>query len=150
MPIFAMKTSGSGRCCRSNSTPSDRWRSTTACSRSGWVPGAAKCEMYWTYTAVTAAWNRQQYRCVAVGRNNWLFAGSDRGGERAALLYLLNVSYRLNDVALESGCDTLSAISRTGRRSVFTICSTGKWILQQNKPQYGSEESLTQYLRDRV
>ena len=28
-------------------------------------------------------------RCVAVGRKNWLFAGSDAGGERAAVLYSL-------------------------------------------------------------
>lgn len=28
-------------------------------------------------------------RGVAVGRKNWLFAGSDRGGERAAAMYSL-------------------------------------------------------------
>jgi hypothetical protein len=37
-------------------------------------------------------------RGLAIGRKAWLFAGSDRGGQRAALLYSLIVSARLNDV----------------------------------------------------
>jgi hypothetical protein len=36
-------------------------------------------------------------RCIAVGRKAWLFAGSDRGGERAAAIYSLIVTARLND-----------------------------------------------------
>ena len=28
-------------------------------------------------------------RCVALGRRNWTFCGSDRGGERAAAIYTL-------------------------------------------------------------
>ncbi|HEX5051115.1 MAG TPA: IS66 family transposase [Planctomycetota bacterium] len=31
----------------------------------------------------------RQMRCVAVGRKNWLFAGSDEGGRRAAAIYSL-------------------------------------------------------------
>jgi transposase len=37
-------------------------------------------------------------RCVAVGRNNWTFAGSDVGGRRAAALYTLIETAKLNDV----------------------------------------------------
>ena len=37
-------------------------------------------------------------RGVAIGRKSWLFAGSDRGGERAAAVYSLIVTARLNDV----------------------------------------------------
>lgn len=37
-------------------------------------------------------------RGVAVGRKNWLFVGSDSGGERAAMLYLLIGTCRLNNV----------------------------------------------------
>jgi transposase len=37
-------------------------------------------------------------RGLALGRKAWLFAGSDRGGERAALLYGLIVTAKLNDV----------------------------------------------------
>ncbi|MHA6766184.1 IS66 family transposase [Sphingobium sp. MK2] len=37
-------------------------------------------------------------RGVALGRKAWLFAGSDRGGERAALMYTLIATARLNDI----------------------------------------------------
>jgi transposase len=37
-------------------------------------------------------------RGLALGRKAWLFAGSDRGGERATLLYGLIVTCKLNDV----------------------------------------------------
>jgi hypothetical protein len=37
-------------------------------------------------------------RGVALGRKAWLFAGSDRGGERAADIYSLIVTAKLNDV----------------------------------------------------
>jgi transposase len=37
-------------------------------------------------------------RGIAVGRHNWTFAGSDRGGERAAAIYALIESCKLNDV----------------------------------------------------
>jgi len=36
-------------------------------------------------------------RGIALGRKAWLFAGSDRGGERAALMYTLIQTARLND-----------------------------------------------------
>jgi transposase len=37
-------------------------------------------------------------RGIALGRKSWLFAGSDRGGERAAVIYTLIQTARLNDV----------------------------------------------------
>jgi transposase len=37
-------------------------------------------------------------RCVPLGRKAWLFCGSDRGGQRAAVLYTLIQSARLNGV----------------------------------------------------
>ncbi len=37
-------------------------------------------------------------RGIALGRKSWLFAGSDRGGERAAVLYTLIVTAKMNDV----------------------------------------------------
>jgi transposase len=37
-------------------------------------------------------------RGIALGRKSWLFAGSDRGGERAALMYTLIVTAKMNDV----------------------------------------------------
>ena len=40
-------------------------------------------------------------RGVAIGRKNWLFAGSGSGGEHAAVLYSLIGTCRLNNVELE-------------------------------------------------
>ncbi|MCX7946901.1 MAG: IS66 family transposase, partial [Hydrogenophilus sp.] len=37
-------------------------------------------------------------RCVALGRKNWLFVGNDEAGERAAILYSILASCRLNGV----------------------------------------------------
>jgi hypothetical protein len=37
-------------------------------------------------------------RGVALGRKAWLFAGSDRGGEQAAMIYALITTAKLNDV----------------------------------------------------
>ena len=37
-------------------------------------------------------------RGIALGRKSWLFAGSDRGGQRAAVLYSLIVSAKMNDI----------------------------------------------------
>jgi transposase len=37
-------------------------------------------------------------RGIALGRKSWLFAGSDRGGQRTAVLYSLIVTAKLNDV----------------------------------------------------
>jgi hypothetical protein len=37
-------------------------------------------------------------RCVPLGRKAWLFCGSDRGGQRAAVFYTLIQSARLNDI----------------------------------------------------
>jgi len=37
-------------------------------------------------------------RGIALGRKSWLFAGSDRGGERAAFMYTLIATAKLNDI----------------------------------------------------
>lgn len=41
-------------------------------------------------------------RCVGLGRRNWTFCGSDRGGERAASIYTLIATAKLNDIILDS------------------------------------------------
>ena len=41
-------------------------------------------------------------RCVAIGRRNWIFCGSDRGGERAAAIYSLVATAKLNDIDPEA------------------------------------------------
>ena len=40
----------------------------------------------------------RELRGIALGRKSWLFAGSDRGGERAAVMYTLTQTAKLNDV----------------------------------------------------
>ena len=40
----------------------------------------------------------QNEPAMALGRKSWLFAGSDRGGERAAAMLTLIQTARLNDV----------------------------------------------------
>jgi transposase len=37
-------------------------------------------------------------RGIALGRKSWLFCGSDRGGERASVMYSLIVTAKMNDV----------------------------------------------------
>ena len=37
-------------------------------------------------------------RGIALGRKSWLFAGSDRGGQRAAAMYSIIVTAKMNDV----------------------------------------------------
>jgi hypothetical protein len=41
-------------------------------------------------------------RCVALGRRNWTFCGSNRGGERAAAIYSLISTAKLNDIDPEA------------------------------------------------
>jgi hypothetical protein len=40
----------------------------------------------------------RELRGIALGRKSWLFCGSDRGGERAAVMLTLIQTARLNDV----------------------------------------------------
>ena len=37
-------------------------------------------------------------RGIALGRKSWLFAGSERGGDRAAFMYSLIVTAKMNDI----------------------------------------------------
>jgi hypothetical protein len=43
----------------------------------------------------------------ALGRKNWMFAGSDAGGERAAVLYTLIETAKLNGQAKQGGINHL-------------------------------------------
>lgn len=62
-------------------------------SRPGFSPGR-KVHLY-QGTHNNAA--ERALRAVALGRKNYLFAGSDNGGERAAALYTLIGTAKLND-----------------------------------------------------
>jgi len=41
---------------------------------------------------------KRALRGIALGRKSWLFAGSDRGGRRAAAMYSLIVTAKMNGV----------------------------------------------------
>ena len=51
-------------------------------------------------------------RGVALGRRSWLFAGSDRGGQRAAAIYSLIATAKMNAVDPQAWlADVLSRIA---------------------------------------
>ncbi len=47
---------------------------------------------------ISNALTENALRCVSLGRKNFLFAGSDSGGERAAAMYSLIGTCKLNDI----------------------------------------------------
>ena len=49
-----------------------------------------------TRTPIDHKWIENQIRPIAIGRNNWLFAGSLRAGQRAAAVMSLIQSAKLN------------------------------------------------------
>jgi len=51
---------------------------------------------------------------VALGRKSWLFAGSERGGDRAAFMYPLIVTAKMNDVDPKAWlADVLARLPKT-------------------------------------
>jgi len=53
-------------------------------------------------------------RGIALGRKSWLFCGSDRGGERAAAMYSLIVTAKMNDIDPQAWlADVLARINDT-------------------------------------
>jgi hypothetical protein len=73
-------------------------------------------------------------RGVALGQKSWLFAGSDRGGERAASMYSLIVTAKLNDV--DPGAwlaDVLAKIADHPASRLHALLPWN-WKLAQEKP----------------
>ena len=51
-------------------------------------------------------------RGIALGRKSWLFAGSDRGGQRAAAMYSLIVTAKMNNIDAQAWlADVLARIA---------------------------------------
>jgi transposase len=66
-----------------------------------------------------------QIRPVALGRKNWLFSGSDSGGERAAAFYTIIRTARLNGIELEAYlCDV---IARIGSHPINRLADLLPW-----------------------
>jgi transposase len=58
-------------------------------------------------------------RGIALGRKSWLFAGSDRGGERAAIMYSLIVTAKMNDIDPQAWlADVLARIASHPARQI--------------------------------
>jgi transposase len=61
-------------------------------------------------------------RGIAVGRKNWTFAGSDRGGERAAAIYTLIETAKLNDVDPQAWlADVLARMADHANRDLYQL-----------------------------
>ena len=71
-------------------------------------------------------------RAVALGRKNYLFAGSDTGGERAAALYSLIGSAKLNDLDPEKYLREV--LTRIADHPINRIEDLLPWNLPANVP----------------
>ena len=61
-------------------------------------------------------------RGVALGRKAWLFAGSDRGGERAAFMYTLIGTAKLNDIDPQAWlADVLARIADIQQSQLYEL-----------------------------
>ena len=61
-------------------------------------------------------------RGIALGRKSWLFAGSDRGGQRAAALYSLIVTAKMNNIDPQAWlADVLARIAEHPARDIDAL-----------------------------
>ena len=74
-------------------------------------------------------------RSVARGRKAWLFVGSDRGGDRAAMLFSLIGTCRLNDVdPLAWLTDVLARIAEIPQTRLHELLPWNWKLLRNNDP----------------
>lgn len=71
-------------------------------------------------------------RGVALGRKNYLFAGSDSGGERAAAIYSLIETCKLNDIDPEAYLRAI--IARIADHPINRIVELLPWAWASNQP----------------
>jgi transposase len=72
-------------------------------------------------------------RSPAIGRKAWLFAGSDRGGERAAFLYSLIATARINDVDPQTWlADVLARIASHPAQKLHEL-APWNWKAEQHR-----------------
>ena len=64
----------------------------------------------------------REVRAVAVGRKNWTFAGSDEGGRRAAAIYTLIATAKLNEIDPQAWlADVLARLSDHPARRIHDL-----------------------------
>jgi transposase len=72
-------------------------------------------------------------RGIALGRKAWLFAGSTRGGERAAIMYTLIPTAKLNDVDPQAWlADVLARIADTSQLNLHELLPW-HWAADKNQ-----------------
>jgi transposase len=74
-------------------------------------------------------------RGVALGRKAWLFCGSDRGGQRAAVLYSLIVTAKLNDVDPQAWLADVLARLPAHRSHQIDELLPWNWQSEKQRPQ---------------
>lgn len=70
-------------------------------------------------------------RCVPLGRKAWLFCGSDRGGQRAAVFYTLIQSARLNNIDPQAWL--ADVLARIAEYPVARLCDLLPWNWQDHR-----------------
>jgi hypothetical protein len=83
-------------------------------------------------------------RGIALGRKSWLFAGSDRGGQRAAALYSLIITAKLNDVDPQAWlADVLARIAEHPAHSIDDLLPWNwrpPWRRAARQPNRGGDK----------
>ena len=74
-----------------------------------------------------------QIRPVALGRKNWLFAGSDAGGERAAIFYTIIRTAKLNGIEPEAYLRDV--LTRMGGHPINRLDELLPWTIAQPATQ---------------
>ena len=72
-------------------------------------------------------------RPIAVGRRNWTFAGSDTGGERAAAIYSLIETAKLN--GLDPEAYLRRVLERIADHPVNHIAELLPWNMHDSRPR---------------
>lgn len=75
---------------------------------------------------------------MALGRKNWLFAGSDAGGERAATFYSLIGTAKLN--GLDPQAYLAHVLNRIGEHRVDRVAELLPWNVASLLACAGAEE----------
>ena len=74
----------------------------------------------------------QNERATALGRKSWLFAGSDRGAERAAVMATLIMTAKLNDVDPQAWL--ADVLARINDHAIHRLDELLPWNWQKSLP----------------
>jgi transposase len=75
---------------------------------------------------------RHRDLAAELGRKSWLFAGSDRGGRRAAAIYSLIVTAKMNDVDPQAWL--ADVLARIADHKITDLAALLPWNLRRAIP----------------